>query len=265
MTDLALLKLGGSLITDKLGERAPRADVLRRLAGEIRAALDQRTGLRLVLGHGSGSFGHVPARRYGTRAGVRTPEEWRGFVAVWQQARALNQIVIEALLDAGLPAIALPPSAAVLAEDGRVKEWPLTPLASALEHGLVPVINGDVIFDTLRGGTILSTEDLFLHVARCLRPRRILLAGLEDGVFQDFPACTRRIEHITPRNFDTLLPFLGQSAGVDVTGGMAGKVRSLVDLAREDTRIESWIFSGEQPGAVQAALLGEARGTRISA
>jgi len=104
-SNLKFLKLGGSLITEKHQERTARPQVLKRLAGEIAAARQRDPNLRLVLGHGSGSFGHVPARRYGTRQGVHTPEEWQGFVAVWRAAVELNHKVMEALAAAGLPAL----------------------------------------------------------------------------------------------------------------------------------------------------------------
>ncbi len=136
MQNLVFLKLGGSLITDKQSASTARLDVLERLAGEIKAALGAEPDIRLVLGHGSGSFGHVPAKKYGTRQGVSTPEQWLGFAEVWEEARALNQIVIETLLAAGLPVIAFPPSAAVLAQDGKVLEWPLRPMLAALDAGL---------------------------------------------------------------------------------------------------------------------------------
>ena len=94
---LTLLKLGGSLITDKNRPHTPRLEVLARLAEEIAAARRQRPGLRLLLGHGSGSFGHVPAQKYGTCQGVHSADEWQGFVEVWHQAAALNRLVMEAL------------------------------------------------------------------------------------------------------------------------------------------------------------------------
>lgn len=55
----------------------------------------------------------------------------------------------------------------------------------ALANGILPVVYGDVVFDEVRGGTILSTEDLFQHLAHQLHPERVLLAGLEAGVWAD--------------------------------------------------------------------------------
>ena len=75
--DTIFLKLGGSLITDKTQVETVRADVLTRLAAEIAQARRENTALRLVLGHGSGSFGHVAAARRGTRQGVADAEDWR--------------------------------------------------------------------------------------------------------------------------------------------------------------------------------------------
>ena len=108
---LTFLKLGGSLITDKNTPRTPRPEVLARLMDEIAAARQAQPGLSLVLGHGSGSFGHVEARKYGTRQGVSTPEQWRGLAEVQSVAGELNRLVVDAARAAGLPVLGLPPSA----------------------------------------------------------------------------------------------------------------------------------------------------------
>ena len=262
------LKLGGSLITEKTVPRTPRPEVLRRVAQEIAEARQANPRLRLLLGHGSGSFGHVPARQYGTRQGVRTPEQWRGFAEVWRDANALNRLVVDALVEAGLPVIAFPPSASVTARDGQVVDWDITPLCRALQAGLLPVVQGDVIFDTVRGGTILSTEEVFIHLAQHLHPARLLLAGIEPGVWAAYPprldgAATGIVPEITPENFMEVLPALGGSRATDVTGGMASKVRQMLALVQDLPGLEVLILSGLQPGAVREALLGELSGTKI--
>lgn len=258
---LYFLKLGGSLITDKTTPRTPRLDVLDRLAREIAEARAQSPSPHLVVGNGAGSFGHIPARSYGTRQGVRTPEDWRGFAEVWHEAAALNRLVTDALYTAGLPVVAFPPSASVIARDGQVLAWDLSPIRNALQAGLLPVIHGDVIFDTVRGGTILSTEDLFGHLARQLHPERILLAGMEDGVWADYPECTQLIPELTPESLAQVASALGGSSATDVTGGMASKVRQSLALVKELPGLEVLIFSGEKPGQVKSALLGATPGT----
>jgi isopentenyl phosphate kinase len=260
---LQLLKLGGSLITDKTKPYTPHPEVLKRLAQEIADAREQQPGMQLILGHGAGSFGHVPAKKYGTRQGVHTADEWRGFGEVWWEASALNRLVMDALHAAKLPAISLPPSASVVAQDGQVLSWDLRPIQSALHHGLLPVVFGDVIIDVERGGTILSTEDLFSYLARHLKAARILLAGIEDGVWADYPQCTKLIPRITPQTQIEAGFALSGSAATDVTGGMASKVQLSLDLVESIPGLQVLIFSGETPGATLQALLGKALGTEI--
>ncbi|HPH95429.1 MAG TPA: isopentenyl phosphate kinase [Anaerolineaceae bacterium] len=260
---LVFLKLGGSLITDKDTPRAHRPDVLARLSDEIAQAVQQNPDLKLVIGHGSGSFGHQAAKKHATRQGVQSPTQWRGFAEVWHEARLLNQIVIESLYNAGLPVAAFPPSAGVMAENGLITSWDLTPLRKALEQSLIPIVNGDTVFDSVIGGTIASTEDVFFYLARQLHPRRILLAGIEAGVWADFPASTRLIPLINSANAASILASIGGSASVDVTGGMAAKVDSMLNLARSIPGLEISIFSGARPGLLRQALSGRLSGTQI--
>jgi isopentenyl phosphate kinase len=191
---------------------------------------------------------------------VNTPEQWGGFVEVWQEADELDRMVVDALLAAGAPAVSFPPSAAILAQDGQVLRWDTAPLERALEAGLAPVIYGDVIFDTQRGGTILSTEELFIHLAPILRPRRLLLAGSEPGVWAGYPQKTHIIPSITPASLDSILAELHGSAAADVTGGMESKVRSMVSLVQRLPGLDVAIFSGMEAGAIGAALERKFRG-----
>jgi isopentenyl phosphate kinase len=260
---LIFLKLGGSLITDKTRPYTPRPEKLDLLTAEIAAAVRENPDLQLLLGHGSGSFGHAAASNYQTRLGVSGLNAWHGFAEVWYQASALNRIVVEALHRAGLPAVTLSPSACITSHDGKVVTWNHYPIQAALSNGLLPVIHGDVVFDEVRGGTILSTEDLFSYLAYHLRPQRILLAGLESGVWADFPAHEHLLAEITTGTFAKHSSGLGASVGADVTGGMLAKVTGMLSLVEDIPELKILIFSGEQPGNITRALQGEYPGTLI--
>ena len=277
MKELVFLKLGGSLITDKTKPYTPLLDMMDDLALQIATTLQAQPNLRLVIGHGAGSFGHVAASEYKTRDGYPRPsplahrerdqnEEnyWEGFAEVWYQASTLNRYVMKALHKANVRAISLPPSSSVIASEGKVSVWETTPIRMALSSRMVPVIFGDVVFDEIRGGTILSTEDLFMHLARALSPERILLAGLESAVWQDFPARTKKIEKITPDTFDQISAGIGKSEGADVTGGMESKVKQMLELIENNHELTIQIFSGTEPGNIVRALTGETLGTVIA-
>ena len=278
MQELVFLKLGGSLITDKTQPYTPQLEMIDDVAVQIAAALQTHPNLRLVLGHGAGSFGHVPASEYHTRDGlprssplahrerdVTEENYWKGFAEVWYQASSLNRFVMKALHKAGVSAISLPPSSSVIASDGKVLVWETTPIRMALSSRIIPVIFGDVVFDEVSGGTILSTEDLFMHLARALNPERILLAGLETAVWEDFPTRTRQIEKISPNSFQEISDGVGKAAGADVTGGMESKVNQMLALVQNIPALTVQIFSGVKPGNIVRALAGEIVGTKISA
>jgi isopentenyl phosphate kinase len=278
MKELVFLKLGGSLITDKTQPYTPKLDVIEDVALQISKALQNHSELRLVVGHGSGSFGHVAASEYHTRDGFsprasplihrgrdKTEDNyWKGFAEVWYQASALNRFVMKALHKVNVPSIALPPSANVIASDGKVSIWETTSISMALAAGLVPMIYGDVTFDEVRGGTILSTEDLFSHLARALNPQRILLAGIEAAVWEDFPDRTRKVETVTPRTFSQISEGVGKAAGADVTGGMQSKVTQMLELVQQIPDLKVQIFSGVEPGNIARVLAGETLGTLIT-
>jgi len=249
MQELVFLKLGGSLITDKSKPYTARLDKLRDLANQIARALQTHPKLLLVLGHGSGSFGHTVAREYGTRDGPPLSPP----------------VFIEALHEAGIPAMTFSPAAAVWSENRQVVQWDLSQIKYALEKGIVPVVHGDVIFDRIKGGTILSTEELFEHLARELRPGRILLAGLEEGVWADFPARKQKVRSVTRESFEEIRQSTGEASGTDVTGGMESKVRQMLELAEAIPGLTIQIFSGEIPENLDKALLGETLGTIIRA
>ncbi len=259
---LVFLKLGGSLITDKSREQTALPGVLVRLAAEVAEALAARPELRLVLGHGSGSFGHAEAKRYGTRGGVHTAEQWLGYAAVAQAAARLNRLVFDALREADVPVINVPPSASVVCHDGAIAGMALGPVEAGLAHGLVPLVWGDVALDDVRGGTIVSTEEVFRFLALRFRPAEILLAGIERGVLTRWPD-GELIPLITPGNIEALRPALRGSNAADVTGGMESKVLQMLAEAQATPGLSIRIFSGTEPGAVKAALLGQAEGGTV--
>jgi len=272
--ELVFLKLGGSLITDKNQRYTPRLNRLNGLAQEIRDALADRPELTLVLGHGSGSFGHYAVQEYLAphvaalghgSAGHRGRAYWAGYSEVWYRASELNRYVMDALHGAGVAAITIAPSATVQVSAGRIVKWGLASMNAAIEAGLVPVIYGDIVFDGVNGSTVLSTEALMVHLALRLHPRRILLAGIEAGVWADYPRRTERIDRITPSSYPSVTASLGGSHATDVTGGMRDKVEQMLNLVRAVPDLRAQILSGEPQGSIRAALGGAAEGTVIVA
>jgi isopentenyl phosphate kinase len=245
-----LIKLGGSLITDKRVENSFNTDIMHRLAHEIAQA--QRTApTSLIIGHGSGSFGHFAAHKYGTMRGVSTPEGWRGFAEVAQIAGELNKLVMDELVAVGLPILKLQPSASALCHDGELVQMALHPLEVALTNGLVPLVYGDVSLDDVRGGTIISTEMIMTYLSKNLPVKRVFLLGEVEGVLD---GDGNVIPRITPNTLAGYQSALGGSYGTDVTGGMFAKVRDMVNLVKERPHLSIHILNGQVKNRLLYAL-----------
>jgi isopentenyl phosphate kinase len=260
---LILLKLGGSLITDKEKPYTARIEVIRRAAIEITEAFKANPNLQIILGHGSGSFGHYAAAESGFKEGYFSAVQWEAFQKVWFAAQELDHILTEELNKSGLSVISIPPSATVIAENKHVASWDLAPIKRSLEAGFIPVVFGDTVFDKNIGGVILSTEELFLHLVKELKPDGILLAGKEKGVWRDFPKNTQLLDEISPENFEKFNSNIIGSGSIDVTGGMRKKVALMLEALKIESSLRIEIFSGEVSGNIYKALLGIRTGTKI--
>jgi len=245
-----VVKLGGSVITDKRREFSLRRGTLRRLAGELEGVEG------MVLVHGGGSFGHPLAKRYGLTGGLRGPEQLRGFLEVRKAMERLNLHVVGELRRRGLPAVPVPPSSCCVLEGGRIRRMELGPVRRMVELGLLPVLYGDAVMDLKQGVNILSGDRLVAHLALRLGASRVVLGVDVDGVFTEDPKLNpeaRLLRVITPADWRGLRP--SPSGGWDVTEGMLGKVRELLALARKG--IESQIVNACKKGVLRRALQGD--------
>jgi isopentenyl phosphate kinase len=260
---MVFVKLGGAAITDKTKARTALPDRIKDLAGQIARVWQENPHMRLVIGHGSGSFGHFSARKNNTKHGVSTPVDWLGFAEVWDDARQLNELVIHALLSAGLPVVAFPPSAWIITENRQPVSFLTEPIHKAIENHLIPVVNGDVIIDRAIGGTILSTEEVFSLLAAELHPGQIILASREPGVWKDYPRNTQLAETLSLADFESPSISAKGAAGMDVTGGMAKKIALMMDILRGDPAMNICITSGMDNHSVFDAMQGSPSGTRL--
>jgi len=98
---------------------------------------------------------------------------------------------------------------------------------------------------------------LVSYIAKDLQADVVAIGSNVDGVLFSGRPLTR----ITRKELSQVQSAIGGSEGVDVTGGMRGKLLELLDLA--DLGIDSMIFNAGIEGNIARALKGEYVGTRI--
>jgi isopentenyl phosphate kinase len=264
MDELILVKLGGSVITNKNVPFSEDLTTIKRLAKEIHGVRQEKK-FRLVVGHGGGSYPHIPASEFKTNDGIIDSKSYEGIAKVQDAASRLNRIIVRELLNVGENAMSIQLSSCSISENGQMKEMFLEPIKKLLDFNMVPVPYGDVGLDRRKGCYIISTERVFDYLARNLskmdekyRISKIIMCARVRGVFTDNPdvnSYAELIKEITPKNIKEVESSLKGSFGIDVTGGMLHKVKMLLELAK--LGVESEVINAKEPDLLKRALLGE--------
>lgn len=257
MKKILLIKLGGSVITDKNTPYKARNNTIRRLVREIK-----RSGVTsLVLAHGSGSFGHTSALKHGGKKGYKSA--W-GVAKVARDAMEINRIVMDILISEGLPAVSLRPMSMMMTSAGKLKNDLFEIVEETLNQGLIPVVYGDVIWDKKWKSTIYSGEATLNEIGMYLAKKgykisQIIQAGQTNGVY-DLKGKT--IPLINKKNWDKIKRYLFENKRADVTGGMDHKIQNALTIA--EIKINTLLINGNRVNELSNAILGKAvKGTII--
>lgn len=255
---MLLVKLGGSVLTDKARLRTPRNAAIARLTKEL-----AKLGDDVIVVHGAGSFGHVLARRYGLN-GPASPMKAKGAAAVQRDVRTLDALVVDGLMRAGLAPAVLPPSAILSLDDGRLASFDISPFRDYVRQGFTPVTFGDVVRDRTRGVSVCSGDILMLEIAKAFHPRCVVFAADVDGLYTKDPKRSKDAHlllSVSPSDL-SLIDF-GPAKGPDVTGGIEAKVRRMLEIASHAD--ETIIVNGNVKNRVRDALRGRiVIGTRVA-
>ncbi|MEX2054128.1 MAG: isopentenyl phosphate kinase [Candidatus Colwellbacteria bacterium] len=261
MKTVSLVKLGGSVITDKARPYTPNLPNIKKLARIV--AEIHNSGHALILGTGAGSFGHYPVVKYKIGKGVKNKNQLLGFALTQSKVTILNGLVIEALIKNGVPAIPIHPSSVAIASKGKIKSFQLDTIIHALRLGAVPVVHGDMVIDLEQGGAVISTENLFEDLAKRLPKRdvvikRAIYISNSSGVLDKQGRVIKNLSHKDKDVFSSV----GLTRGYDVTGGMRSKLKSSFALAKRGIPVH--IVGANSRVDILKATQGQPAGTKIS-
>lgn len=230
---LIVIKLGGSVITDKAKAFSFRREAAEAFAEKI--GILRKRGMSTIIVHGGGSFGHPVASRYKLHEGGTHPEKLLGFAETRYWMGELNQHIIRSLLDHGIPAVAVQTSAISIAEDETIYYLDLSTIERFLRIGLVPVLYGDVVTDLRRGVSVLSGDAVSAYLSCKLKASALIFVIGAGGVYTKPPGTpgAALVRELRSEN-DVIL---GKARGIDITGGLAKKLRHAFEAARCGTRV----------------------------
>lgn len=256
-----ILKIGGSVITDKDKELEVRMQTINRLAEEIREASVQN----LIIVHGGGSFGHPLAQRYAITEGFKEQTQKAGFSETHHVMTVLNGLFMDALIWRNIPAVSITPSSCIITKNGRIQRFEDAPLKMLLKMGFFPVLYGDAVLDSKLGFTILSGDQLVSMLATKLNAERIVIGVDVDGLYDDDPRVkktAKMFKHLTLEELKRLESKLGKPTTCDVTGGMFGKIVELLPAIEQGIPVT--IVNATKPNYIYKVIKGKkVKGTII--
>ncbi len=249
-----ILKIGGSVITDKSGELVARTEVMNRLAEET-----QKAGVKnLIIVHGGGSFGHPTAQKYGIKEGLKHDTQKAGFAETHHVMTVLNGLVMDAFVWHSIPAFSVAPSCCVVTENGRIKLFEDSVLKTLLKMGFMPVLYGDAVLDEKLGFTVLSGDQIVSYLARKFGADKIVIGVDTDGLYDADPKVAKNAKlytHLTSGELEKVKSKLSGSTAADVTGGMLGKIAELAPAV--EAGIQVAMVNASKPNRIYKALMGE--------
>ncbi|MEM0201168.1 MAG: isopentenyl phosphate kinase [Candidatus Micrarchaeaceae archaeon] len=263
--DKIFIKIGGSAITDINKENTPKKNEIKRLLNEIKHSINKK---KILIGHGSGSFAHVPAHKYKINLGLVEKNSLYGTSITQNAAANLHRIFIECAVEEQLFPFSFSPSTGAIAESSKIITWDVSVIQKAFDLGFIPVTYGDVILDKKQGVCIASTEEIFRFLSCKIKPNKIIIGTDVDGIFDSNPKLNKDaklIEVVNSKNIEEVLGYSGSSTKIDVTGGMKSKVSYLYNISKETGAI-CQIINLQKEDRLKNVLLGEnVLGTIINA
>ncbi|MFW9974519.1 MAG: isopentenyl phosphate kinase [Candidatus Thorarchaeota archaeon] len=250
---LTVIKLGGSLLTDKAKPYTYRKEILQSVAREIAECLDEGLIESLVLLHGVGSYGHPPVLEHNLHKGFLGPEQLLPLSKTQEGVATLRHIIVKELQNVGIPVCLMYPSSMVTSEKMQMTNYFLEPLNGFLSLGMVPLLGGDILIDSVMGWSVGSGDQLAVIIAKELRAKRLLFASDVSGIYETDPKLKSDavlIDSINLNDLETTLKRMGASGIDDASGAMKGKLKSIVAA-------KSLIEHGLEVGLISMMEFGE--------
>jgi isopentenyl phosphate kinase len=248
---MIIIKLGGSVITDKAKECTFKTEIMDKLSKNIKKA-----NKKTIIVHGAGSFGHILAKEYDLNQGYKRLEQIKGFSLTHEKVQTLNSLVLKSLQNYDIPAVSISPHSSVKLNNHKLHKMDYKIFEEYLDKNFTPVTFGDVVLDKTLGFSICSGDLLIQALSKHFKPEKVVFIIDEDGIFTANPKIDKKaklIEKTTIKELENLTTLA--DAHADVTGGMAGKIQTIKKISKNG--IKTILVNGNKPDRLYKVLVGE--------
>jgi len=237
---MILIKLGGSIITNKEKPLSPRRKTIDNILKQISKIKEP-----IVIVHGGGSYGHYWSVKYDmhTKPAKTSP---KGVAIVKNSMVELNKIILDSSLKNKINPYVLPPTD-FMSGNKPIKNKILT-INEISKSGLTPITYGDALWYGQKKSYILSGDVIMTLLAKILKPRLSLFILNVDGVYSDLK--TKKMIY----DFKKEKPKI-KSNTMDVTGGMSRKITEANNMVKAGLKV--FFVNGNKPKRIGDAISGK--------
>ena len=237
---MILIKLGGSIITNKQKPLSPRRKTIDKILKEIGKIKEP-----VIIVHGGGSYGHYWSVKYDmhTKPAKTSP---KGVAIVKNSMVELNKIILDSAVKNRINSYCLPPTD-FMNGNKAIKSKILT-INDISKSGLTPITFGDALWFGQKKSYILSGDVIMTTIGKILKPRLSLFVLDVDGVYSDLK--TKKLIH----DFKKEKPEIKNNK-MDVTGGMTRKIMEANNMAKAGLKI--FFVNGNKPKRITDAVSGK--------
>lgn len=243
---MIVIKLGGSVITEKAKYRTFRRKICERLIRELKYC-----PYPYILIHGAGSFGHIKVDEYKLSEGVADSSSRykEGIAIVSKDVRELNCKILSTMINVGIMPFSLPPKEILKMENGAVKEFNKRPFDDVFELDMIPVSFGDLVPDCRKVISICSGDVIMLEISKHFKVEKMIFVTNVDGVWGKDG---KLMKEISPGRIDEIAEI--KYRGKDVTGDMKKKLMCAFKIA--ERVIDVIILNGNIAGRLEECIKG---------
>ena len=237
---MILIKLGGSIITNKERPLSPRKKTIENILKQIKKIKEP-----VIIVHGGGSYGHYWSVKYDMHT-KPARNDMRGVAIVKNSMVELNKIILDIAVKNRIHAYCLPPTD-FMNGNKPIKNKILT-INDISKSGLTPVTFGDALWFGQKKSYILSGDVIMTILAKILKPRLSLFILNVDGVYSDLK--TKKLIY----DFKKEKPEIKNNT-MDVTGGMTRKITEANKMAQSGLKV--FFVNGNKPKRISDAISGK--------
>ena len=234
---MILIKLGGSIITNKEKPLSARRKIIDNLAKSLKKINEP-----MIIVHGGGSYGHYWSVKYDMHTKERK-YDLRGVAIIKNSMIELNKIILDSLLKNKSSPYCLPPTDFMSGNKPILKK--VKEIEKIAKSGLIPVTFGDALWFGQKKTYILSGDKIMTHIAKIIKPRLCIFALNEDGLYSDLKSKKLIYELKGER------PSISENK-MDVTGGMTRKVEEASNIAKMGMNV--FFVNGNKPERIVKAV-----------